>query len=68
MSLYKYRDQIRTAKEIAEEMGGITASGVDKLTTSAMRKLRRSQLLFLLWTEGLDRRSNNVGTLARDEQ
>jgi len=56
-----------TAKEVAEALGDITPSGVDKLTTSALKKLRRSPMLFLLYAESSNIRSNNVGTLCRDE-
>jgi hypothetical protein len=63
----KHRDylnyQVMTAREIADKMGNITGSGVDKLTTSAMKKLRRNPILFLHWVEnGPGRSTGNIGT------
>ena len=60
--------QVMTAKEVAECMGNITTRGVDVLTHSAIRKLRRSPSLFLSFIEGLEgRRTNNIGSLYSDE-
>ncbi len=57
-----------TAQEVANKLGGITGSGVDRLEKSALQKLRRSPTLFLLWLElAGERRTNNIGTLAQDE-
>lgn len=55
--------QLMTSVEVAHEMGSITVSGVDALTRSAMRKLRRNPILFLHWLESSqERKSQNVGT------
>jgi hypothetical protein len=57
-----------TAEETAKRVGSITASGVDKLCTSAIAKLKRNPRYRRLWLElGRERRSNNVGSLAKDE-
>ena len=62
------KNRVMTAKEVAKELG-ITASGVDKLETSAFKKLRRNPILFLNYMESLekDRRSTNVGSIPTDE-
>ena len=57
---------VSTCEEVAREMG-ITPSGVLFLERSALKKLRRSPTLFLQWLSTEERRSNNVGSLARDE-
>jgi hypothetical protein len=55
--------QVMQAKEVAAAMGNISDSGVDVLTKSAIRKLRRSPVLFLHWLEsGRERLTQNVGT------
>ena len=57
-----------TCGEVADQMGDIMGSGVDKLERSALQKLRRSPTLFLMYQElGRERRSNNIGTMSRDE-
>jgi DNA-binding CsgD family transcriptional regulator len=68
MSGHVSRHAAMTAKEIAEAMGGITTSGVDKLLTSAFEKLRRNRRAQMLWERlGEERRSNNLGSLGRGE-
>lgn len=57
-----------TQSEVAKAMG-ISVRSVRNAEASAMAKLRKSPLLFLLWAEGDDeQRSNDIGTLTRDEQ
>lgn len=57
-----------THAEIGKRLG-ISRSTARDLEKSAMKKLRRSPLLMLLYMESLDprRRSGNVGTLTREE-
>jgi hypothetical protein len=56
-----------TAREVADEIGG-SPSGIEKLTVQAMAKLKRNPRYRRLWLEhGQERRSNNVGTVAKDE-
>ena len=54
-----------SCEEIARELG-ISANGVYKLEQSALRKLRAKMGT---WSDRReDRRSNNLGSLARDER
>jgi DNA-directed RNA polymerase sigma subunit (sigma70/sigma32) len=64
---HKSNHCVSTCEEVAREMG-ITNSGVLFLERSALKKLRRSPTLFLHWLNMEERRSNNVGSLAKDEQ
>jgi len=61
--------RVMTRGEVAKELGNITESGVDKIEQSALKKLRRSPTLYLMWAElQASTRSQNIGTLMQDEQ
>jgi hypothetical protein len=66
MSLYKYRRQEMTAKEIAEATG-FSPTAVDNYTKRAVEKLRRNPKYRALYEMISGSRSNNLGTLAKDE-
>ncbi len=63
----KYR--VMELKEVAAAMGDISESGVAFLEKQALRKLRRSPMLYTLWLDSLSkqRRTQNLGTLCTDE-
>ncbi len=63
------QDRAMSGEDVAKAMGDITPSGVYRLEKTALRKLRRNPVLFLNYIESLERerRSRNVGTLAKDE-
>jgi hypothetical protein len=66
MSLYKYRNQAMTAKEISE-VTGYSMTAVDNYTKRAVEKLRRNPRYRALYEMISGSRSNNLGTLAKDE-
>jgi hypothetical protein len=66
---YYMKYQVKTAREIANELGDITESGVEFVTRKAIGKLRRSPILFLQFMDMMAsrRRSNNMGSMHSDE-
>jgi hypothetical protein len=66
MSLYKYRHQEMTAKEISEATGW-SPTAIDNYTKRAVEKLRRNPRYRKLYEMISGSRSNNLGTLAKDE-
>jgi len=55
--------RVMTYEEVAQKIG-ITAGAVQKSEESALRKLRRSPILFLQFAEyASERQTNNLGTI-----